>query len=199
LSSGDRFSVPLLAQLIPDGIKAGTEFAVEFDPSSQWIAVATTIAARYIQAGGRVTYVTTTRSPETAKDALSSLGVNVSVVIREGHLTIDDWYTATQLSVFAWQALAGGFFAGMEDEAVERVYGGGPNHERLARARTVAARHDATPTQVALAWVLARPYPVYAIVGPRSIQELEECTDALELDLTQDELAWLDLQTDVLP
>jgi len=95
LSSGDRFSVPLLAQLIPDGIKAGTEFAVEFDPSSQWIAVATTIAAEYLQAGGRVAYVTTTRSPEAAKEALSNLGVNVPAAIKEGRLTVDDWYTAT--------------------------------------------------------------------------------------------------------
>jgi 1-deoxyxylulose-5-phosphate synthase len=111
----------------------------------------------------------------------------------------DDWYSATQLSVFAWQALAGGFFAGVGDETVERVYGGSRNHERLARARHLADRFGATPTQVALAWVLARPYPVYAIIGPRSIEELEECTSALQLDMSPEELAWLDLQTDARP
>jgi aryl-alcohol dehydrogenase-like predicted oxidoreductase len=108
----------------------------------------------------------------------------------------DDWYAATQLPVFAWQALAGGFFAGVRDEAVERVYGGGPNHERRTRARHLARRHGATANQVALAWMLARPYPVYPIVGPRSIEELEECAVALELDLSPEELAWLDLQSD---
>jgi len=106
----------------------------------------------------------------------------------------DDWYTATQLPVFAWQALAGGFFAGIPDDDIERVYGGQRNHERLTRARQLADRYDATPSQVALAWVLARPYPVYAIVGPRSLNELDECTDALQLDLSSEELAWLDLQ-----
>ncbi|HZU20803.1 MAG TPA: aldo/keto reductase [Gaiellaceae bacterium] len=107
----------------------------------------------------------------------------------------DDWYTATQLPVFAWQALAGGFFAGIHDDDVERVYGGDRNHERLARARQLAERHDATPSQVALAWVLARPYPVHAIVGPRSVEELDECTAALQLELSPEELAWLDLRT----
>lgn len=95
MSSGDRVSIPLFAELIPDGVRAGTEFIVEFDPSSQWIAVATTITAKYLQAGGRVAYVTTTRSREAAKEGLSNLGVNVSVAIKEGRLTIDDWYTAT--------------------------------------------------------------------------------------------------------
>jgi aryl-alcohol dehydrogenase-like predicted oxidoreductase len=52
---------------------------------------------------------------------------------------------------------------------------------------------------VALAWVLARPYPVYAVVGPRSLEELNECTAALQLDLSTAELAWLDLQIEALP
>ncbi|MBV8951277.1 MAG: aldo/keto reductase [Actinobacteria bacterium] len=106
----------------------------------------------------------------------------------------DDWYADTQLPVFAWQALAGGFFAGLVDEDVERVYGGDRNRERLARARELAVRYGASPSQVALAWVVARPYPVYAIVGPRSVEELDECTAALQLELSPEELEWLDLQ-----
>lgn len=105
----------------------------------------------------------------------------------------DEWYERTQLPVFAWQALAGGFFAGVRDPAMQGVYGGADNEERLARARVVADRYGATPTQVALAWVLARPYPVHAIVGPHSHEELQDCVAALDLELAADELAWLDL------
>jgi hypothetical protein len=54
LSADSHFNIPLLDQLIPDGIEAGTIFTAEFDPDSQWLAVATTIAARYLQAAGRV-------------------------------------------------------------------------------------------------------------------------------------------------
>ena len=102
------------------------------------------------------------------------------------------WYAETQLPVFAWQALAGGFFAGIADREVERVYGGNANLGRLRRAQTLARERDATPMQVALAWTLAQPYPVYAVVGPRTPEELRSSIDALELDLSPDEVEWLD-------
>jgi aryl-alcohol dehydrogenase-like predicted oxidoreductase len=102
------------------------------------------------------------------------------------------WYTETQLPVFAWQALAGGFFAGVADEEVERVYGGGRNLERLARARALARERGATPMQVALAWTLAQPYPVYSIIGPRTPEELRSSVDAVDLELTPREVEWLD-------
>ncbi len=95
LSSEDRVSIPLLAQLIPRGVKPGTVFTVEFDPDSQWLAVATTIAAKYLQAGGRVGYVTGTRPPEAVRENLANLGVDVPAANKEGRLLIDDWYTAT--------------------------------------------------------------------------------------------------------
>lgn len=70
-------------------------FAVEFDPDSQWLAVATTIAAKYLQAGGRVAYIAASRPPEAVKENLSALGVDVPAAIIARHLNIDDWYTAT--------------------------------------------------------------------------------------------------------
>jgi aryl-alcohol dehydrogenase-like predicted oxidoreductase len=102
------------------------------------------------------------------------------------------WYAETQLPVFAWQALAGGFFSGVADQEVERVYGGGPNLERRGRARELARERGATPMQVALAWTLAQPYPVYAIIGPRTPEELRASIDAVDLDLSAAEVEWLD-------
>ena len=95
MSSGDRVEIPLLAPLIPDGIKTGTQFIVEFDPNSQWLAIATTIAAKYLQAGERVTCVTLTRPPEAFKEGLAKLGVDVQATLKEQRLTIEDWYTAS--------------------------------------------------------------------------------------------------------
>ena len=103
LSSERHFNVPLLSQLVPDGIEAGTFFTVEFDPDSQWLAVAATIAAKYLQAGGRVAYVSMTRLPESVRKNLIQLGVDVAQVAREKRLTVDDWYSAS---------LSGGRIAG---------------------------------------------------------------------------------------
>jgi aryl-alcohol dehydrogenase-like predicted oxidoreductase len=44
-----------------------------------------------------------------------------------------------------------------------------------------------------VAWVGRQRFPAYAIIGPRSIGELRESAGALELELTADEAAWLDL------
>jgi KaiC/GvpD/RAD55 family RecA-like ATPase len=98
LSSGDRVSIPLLAQLIPGGIKPGSIFAVQYDPESQWFAVATTIAARYLQSGGHVGYVAQARPLEAAKRDFEALAVDVSATMKEGRLEIDDWYSATLMS-----------------------------------------------------------------------------------------------------
>ena len=95
MSTDNRFTIPLLDKLIPDGIEAGTVFNVEFDPDSQWLAIATTIAATYLQSGGRVAYVSVTRPPEAVRRNLTKLGVDVTAAIKEQHLTVDDWYTAT--------------------------------------------------------------------------------------------------------
>lgn len=106
------------------------------------------------------------------------------------------WYAARQITVFAWASLAGGFFAGVRNPDVIRVYDSADNRERLRRAATLAARTGATANQVALAWVLHQPFPTYALVGPRSVAELRESVAALDLGLTAAETRWLDLEDD---
>jgi aryl-alcohol dehydrogenase-like predicted oxidoreductase len=52
----------------------------------------------------------------------------------------------------------------------------------------IAAAHDATPEQVALAWLLARSRAMLPIPGTGSVEHLEENVAAAELELTRDEL-----------
>ena len=63
--------------------------------------------------------------------------------------------------------------------------------EPLATAvREIAAAHDAAPTQVALAWVLAHPNTI-AIPGARTVEQLESNAAAADLVLSNDEVARL--------
>lgn len=83
----------------------------------------------------------------------------------------------------------GDFRAGLPrftDEAMAR------NMELVERVRAVAARHDATAGQVALAWVLAQGSHVVPIPGTRRLTYLEENAAAARLQLTADDLAELD-------
>ena len=57
----------------------------------------------------------------------------------------------------------------------------------FAVLRAVAAAHDATPAQVALAWTIRRPN-VVAIPGASSVEQVESNAAAADLDLHDDEI-----------
>jgi len=106
------------------------------------------------------------------------------------------WHERTQMPLFAWSAQARGFFAGHASESVDRVYDNADNRERRRRASALAGQLGCTTNQVALAWVLQQAFPVYAVVGARTVAQLREAVGALELDLTEDDLRWIDLSRD---
>lgn len=60
------------------------------------------------------------------------------------------------------------------------------------RVRVVADRHDATPAQIALAWVLAQGPHVAPIPGTKRRRYLEENLSAARIMLTQEDIAALD-------
>ena len=62
--------------------------------------------------------------------------------------------------------------------------------ELISVLRRVAARHDATPSQVALAWVVRRP-GVVAIPGASTVAQLEANAAAADLELSDDDDAEL--------
>ena len=104
--------------------------------------------------------------------------------------------------VIAYSPLGQGLLSGKYDRdhrPANRIRAGNPLFlpENLDRAgdlfgvlREVAAAHDVTPAQVALAWVIQHP-AVAAIPGASSLGQLESNVAAAELDLAPDEDAAL--------
>jgi aryl-alcohol dehydrogenase-like predicted oxidoreductase len=62
----------------------------------------------------------------------------------------------------------------------------------LAALDAVAARHEATCAQVALAWIMAKPAMAAPIASATSVAQLNELMGALDLKLTATDLAQLD-------
>jgi pyridoxine 4-dehydrogenase len=79
------------------------------------------------------------------------------------------------IAFFTWAPIASGELAGP----------GGP-------VDRIASAHDASPGQVALAWLLARSAAIVPIPGTSSVGHLEENLAAADLQLTADELAELE-------
>ena len=63
------------------------------------------------------------------------------------------------------------------------------NRELVARIEAIAAKKGCTPSQLALAWVLAQGPDVVAIAGTRSPKRFDENTGAMGVVLTAEEVA----------
>lgn len=119
-----------------------------------------------------------------------------------------DWYRRQGMPLFTWSSLAGGFFSGRYTrenistipgdaaDRTRRVYATEENFRRLDRARRLGAERGLTIPQVALAFVLSQPLNVFALVGSENAEELAANAAASAVQLTPDELEWLDLRRD---
>jgi len=103
------------------------------------------------------------------------------------------------LALFAWSSQARGFFTDRagpelgEDEELVRCWYSAANFERRARAQQLAAEKGVQAINIALAWVLGQQFPAFSLIGPRSIAETASSMRGLTVQLTPDEMAWLDL------
>jgi aryl-alcohol dehydrogenase-like predicted oxidoreductase len=118
------------------------------------------------------------------------------------------WYEQTQYPLLAWSSLARGFFCGKftrdnrsdfadpQSRISIRCYAREDNFVRLDRARQLAERKGATVPQIALAYLFQQRLNCFAIAGSLNPTHLKENIGSLEIDMTEDEAAWLDLRSD---
>ncbi len=68
------------------------------------------------------------------------------------------------------------------------------NFERRRRAVSLAEERGVTPIQIALAYVIAQPFPCFPLIGPRQLEETRSSLAALDVALSTAECAWLNLE-----
>ncbi|ESZ40741.1 oxidoreductase [Mesorhizobium sp. L2C054A000] len=108
------------------------------------------------------------------------------------------WLTKRQMPNFAWSSQGRGFFtdrAGrdkQDNEELVRVWYSEKNFGRRDRAIELAQRLGKSPIHIALAYVLAQPFPSVPLIGPRTLDELEDSLKALDIKLSAEDVAWLD-------
>ncbi len=114
---------------------------------------------------------------------------------------MEELCSSARLGVITYYALAAGFLTG-KYRTPDDLVGSSRGHvvsnllnpeglDLLARIDAVAARHDATPAQVALAWIMARPSVTAPIASATRLDQLQEILKAAELDLTDQDIAEL--------
>jgi aryl-alcohol dehydrogenase-like predicted oxidoreductase len=108
-----------------------------------------------------------------------------------------DWLTQRQMPNFSWSSQGRGFFtdrAGRDkrDNAeLVRVWYSDANFARRDRAIELAGRLRKSPIHIALAYVLAQPFPSIPLIGPRTLGELDDSLEALDIELTPEDVRWL--------
>ena len=109
------------------------------------------------------------------------------------------WIAETGISLLAWSSQARGFFTDrahpdrQEDAELVRCWYSEDNFRRRERAIELARRKGVAPINIALAFVLRQPFSSFALIGPRLISETVTSCHGLTVELTREELRWLDL------
>jgi aryl-alcohol dehydrogenase-like predicted oxidoreductase len=109
------------------------------------------------------------------------------------------------IGLIPWSPMARGFFAG------DRKRGGGGETIRANSdpfgnslyfrdedfavadcAAEVAKEHGVTASQIALAWILSKPYVTSPIIGATRMDHLDQAIAALDIKLSEDEVKQLE-------
>ena len=117
------------------------------------------------------------------------------------------YLTDNQISIFPWSSQARGFFLDTQEftglahvadpnrEEQDRVWGSADNLERRKRCYDLAAEKDVDPIQMALAFVLNQDFPSFPLIGPRNFFETESSLQATQIEVSSEEISWLNLKS----
>ena len=109
------------------------------------------------------------------------------------------------VGLIPWSPLARGFLAGnrtqaksgettrsKSDDFAHHMYYADSDFAIVERVETLAERLGRKPVQVALAWMLHKPYITSPIIGASKMHHLEELVAALDVKLTPEDIATLE-------
>jgi len=131
-----------------------------------------------------------------------SLQPEYNLVARAGYESeLEPLIRKEDIGVISYYGLASGFLTGKYRSEADlsksargqgvRKYLDARGLRILAALDEVASRHAATPAQVALAWLIARPGVTAPIVSATSVAQLEEILAAARLQLAAEDIAVL--------
>jgi aryl-alcohol dehydrogenase-like predicted oxidoreductase len=170
-----RLSVGEIVDALHEQVAAGRIRQVGV---SNWSTARIDEANAYAQANGRMEF--------TASQPKFSLGVprpsKDPLVPDFGPAEIAWHATRLDVELWAYSSTANGHFATNGEKG--KGFATESTARRLTRAKALAAELGATPNQVALAWMLAQPFPVVPILGTGDLDHLRDALGAARVTLS---------------
>lgn len=134
-----------------------------------------------------------------------SMQNHYNLIYREEEREMNPLCRAEGIGIIPWSPLARGFLAGnrwrsgkgetkraKDDEPAQRLYFQDSDFEIVERVVELARQHNFKPAQIALAWMLKKPGITAPIIGASKMDHLEEAVAAMDLQLSEDEMNYLE-------
>jgi aryl-alcohol dehydrogenase-like predicted oxidoreductase len=108
------------------------------------------------------------------------------------------------IALLPWSPLARGFLAGNReqgggktlrsktDEYAHRLYYREADFSVADRNVELAQQRKLKPVQVALAWMLSKPWITSPVIGATSVEHVQDAVSAVDITLTDEEIAFLE-------
>jgi 1-deoxyxylulose-5-phosphate synthase len=128
-----------------------------------------------------------------------------NLVYREEEREMIPYCQAEGVGIIPWSPLARGFLTGSRHRGGDRetvrshsdpfaddMYFKDSDFDIVDRVVELAKHKQATPAQIALAWMLHKPFVTAPIIGASKMDHLEQGVQALEIHLSTDEIKTLE-------
>jgi len=158
--------------------------------------IAELVKAGYVRAIGLSEVGAETIRRANAVHPITDLQIEYSLISRGPEASIFPALRELGIGVTAYGVLSRGLLAGSRPGArdfrafLPRFRGDNlaQNQKLIDALSDLAKKKNATPTQLAIAWVLARGEDIVPVIGARTRVQLEESLGALKIQLSDDDL-----------
>lgn len=134
-----------------------------------------------------------------------SMQNHYNLIYREEEREMNPLCRDEGVGIIPWSPLARGFLAGnrsreeygetvraKDDTMAHNMYYEEEDFAVVDRVVELAARYEEKPAQIALAWMLHKPGITAPIIGASKMDHLEQAATAVEIELSDDDMAYLE-------
>lgn len=134
-----------------------------------------------------------------------SMQNHYNLIYREEEREMNPLCNDQGVGLIPWSPLARGFLCrkhdrtnkpqtarAKTDDYAQQLYYQDSDYDILERVLTLADKRGVTPAQISLAWLLHKKGVVSPIIGATKLKHLEEAVQATEIELTEEEMTFLE-------
>jgi len=181
-----------IIEVLNEQVQRGT---IRYFGCSNWTVPRIAEAQQYAQQHGLLGFIGNQVMWSLAKPNVANISDKTMVLMDDEGLA---YHQQTGMPVIAYSSQANGFFSGKYqrdtipgNQSVRNHYYNEENFARLDRVAEVAKSLGKTQTEIALGYLISQPFPVFPIIGSRTLAQLSESCLAGDLRLAPEILNYL--------